>query len=380
MPARRSFERASVVRSGRAIMAGTRPPRSVLHPLLLGLLACLLLRSAALSRQAESVAGVPAEPLFVAHGRVEGHLALRYSPAAAFSPDSERLAVIAGDRIALLDLCGGSISKVLSPRFTGVMDLEFESANFLSPTSVLILGRGGVQAKGQSFARRTPLLAFQWDANQDNLLGKVNSVGAGGGFSPILYLPQISSLGMYKDGKITLWNPSNGRGGELTLAELAYRPGLFTFSPDGRWLLLARVEGNATADPMVVDVGAKKFVDVLAGHHASVLGMSFSLDSRRVVTACEDGQVRVWSVPDWKLVQTLSGHAGPVHWADFSPDAKLIASVGEDKTLRVWSAENGRLLQTLEESRAPLLTVAFSPSGNYIAASSEQMVLVWEQR
>lgn len=369
------------MRPGGAITAlGARDRWPTLHRFVLTLLACLFVPSMAPSRQAETVVSAPSEPVFAAHCRVEGHLALRYSPAAAFSPDSERLAVIAGDRVALLDLRGGSVNKVLRPRFVGIMDLEFESANFLSPTTLLLLARGGYQAKGESFARRTPLLAFQWDVDQDSLSGKVNSVGATGGFSPILYLPEIGSVGMYKDGKVTVWNPSNGHGAELALAELAHKPGLFTFSPDDRWLLLARVEGNASADPMVVDVREKKFVDVLAGHHASVLSMSFSRDGRRVVTACEDGEVRVWSVPEWKLLQTLSGHAGPVHWAEFSPDGKWIASVGEDKTLRVWSAENGRLLQTLEESRNPLLTVAFSPNGKYVAASSVEMVLVWERR
>jgi len=383
MAARRGSESAIVSRVGRDTRAARRVHFPSLRALLTGLLALLagmLLRSPALARQAETVTGPASEPVFGAHGRVEGHLALEYSPAGAFSPDSDRLAVIAGDRIALLELRNGTIGKVLSPRFTGVMDLEFETADFLSPTSVLLLGRGGIQPKGQTFARRTPLLAFQWDVNQDNLLGKVNAVGLGGGFSPILYLPQLHSVGMYKDSKITLWNPGNGQGGELSLPELAHKPGVFTFSPDGHWLLLARVEGNASADPMIVDVKAKKFVDVLAGHHASVLGMSFSLDGRRVVTACEDSQVRVWSVPDWKLLQTLSGHVGPVHWAEFSPDGKLVVSVGEDKTMRIWSAETGRLLQTLEESRTPLLTVAFSPDGRYVAATSERMVLVWEER
>jgi WD40 repeat protein len=317
--------------------------------------------------------------MFVSEGRIEGHLALNYSPAAAFSPDSKYLAVIVDDKIALKDLVGGGIAKELKPAIPKVSELNMESANFISPTRLVIFARGRIHPKDGA-EQSTPLLAFQWYIDRDTLFGKVDMVGAGGGFSPILYLPYLGYVGMYKDGKITLWNPDSNRAAEFTFAEITHRPGLFAFSPDGHWLLLAQVESNSSSNPIVVDLVEKKFADVLQGHKASVLSMMFSRDGRKVVTAGEDGNVRVFSVGDWKLLQTLSGHYGPVHWADFSPDGKLIVSVGEDKTLRIWSADDGRLLQTLEESREPLLTAAFSPDGNSVAATSEGAVLIWQRR
>ena len=99
-----------------------------------------------------------------------------------------------------------------------------------------------------------------------------------------------------------------------------------------------------------------------------------------VVDVDRHGNVRVYSVGDWKLLKTLTAHVGPVHWADFSPDGTLIASAGQDNTMRIWSAEDGRLFQTLQESREPLLTVAFSPDGNEVAASSEQAVMLWARQ
>jgi len=311
---------------------------------------------------------------------VEGHLALKYSPAGAFSPDSRRLAIMMGEKIALMDLGEGTIGKVMRLRVGDIFDLEIESANFLSATSLFVLARGGMQPKGSSFAQRTPLMGFQWSIDQDTLTGKVNAVGAGGGFDPILYLPHIGYVGMYKESKISLWNPRTGLGTVVALQELGHKPGLFAFSPDAHWLLLARVEGNSSPDPMVVDVKQEKFVDVLAGHHGTVLDMNFSSDGQRLMTACEDGLIRVWQVADWKLAATLPGHVGPVHAAEFSPDGKWIVSVGQDKSIRIWSAEDGRLLQTLSESRDPLRAVAFSPDGRYLAASSEQNVLVWDRK
>lgn len=342
--------------------------------------ACLALIPVIACGQAESVSGSATEPVFSAQGRVEGHLAIHYSPAGAFSPDSRNLAIVVSPaKVVLMDLRQGSVSKTLRPRLPDVFDLEIESANFLAPGVLFLLARGGVKPKGESLARRTPLLAFEWDVDHDALSGKVHTVGAEGGLSPILYLPHIGYLGMYKEGKFTLWNPKRNDGTEITIAELAHKPGVFAFSPDARWLLLAHVESNASPDPIVVDVGTKKFVDVLKGHKATVLSMNFSDDGQRLVTACEDGEIRVFSVPDWKLLQTLSGHAGPVHWAEFSADGKLIASAGEDKTARIWSSGDGRLLQTLEESRLPLVTVAFSPDGGSVAASAEDTTFMWRR-
>jgi len=161
---------------------------------------------------------------------------------------------------------------------------------------------------------------------------------------------------------------------------LTHIPNIYEISPDGRWMLLAQIQTTSGADPTVVELRTHQFVDALRGHEGTVLSMTFSRDAKKVVTACEDGKVRVFSVGDWKLLQTLTGHNGPVHRAEFSPNGKWIASAGEDKTVRVWSAEDGTLLQTLQESKDPLLDVSFSPDSRFIAASAENIVLTWQRQ
>jgi WD40 repeat protein len=160
---------------------------------------------------------------------------------------------------------------------------------------------------------------------------------------------------------------------------LTQTPNVIALSPDGHWVLLAQIAMSSNPDPVVVEAKLHKFVDSLRGHEGTVLNISFSPDSSKVVTACEDGKLRIFSAPGWKLLQTLTGHNGPVHWAEFSPDGKWLVSVGEDKTARVWSVEDGKLQQMLEESKEPLLTVSFSPDGEYLAASSEKVVFLWKR-
>ena len=66
------------------------------------------------------------------------------------------------------------------------------------------------KAKGRA---PTPLLAFSGISDGDHLEGKVDAVGAKGGFSPARYFPMIGYLLLYKDSNFDLWNPRTGQGG-----------------------------------------------------------------------------------------------------------------------------------------------------------------------
>ena len=270
---------------------------------------CLLLSAFCLlpaQAQVESVeSATPTHYLWVSHGRIEGHLALSYSPAGAFSPDGSILAVASEDKIVLMGVREGGIQKVLKPRILDIADLNIQSANFLAMNQLFLLGNGVISAKGKGPGRSTPLLAFQWDAVEDRLSGKVDTVGGGGGFGPILYFPRIACVVLYKASNFDLWDPRSGRGGRLTIADLTQTPNVFTFSPDGHWLLLAQIAMSSTPDPVVVEAKQHRFVDSLRGHEGTVLNISFSRDSSKVATACEDGKIRIFSAPQWKLLQTL---------------------------------------------------------------------------
>ena len=344
-----------------------------------GLVLAALLSVSTLRAQVETVNSPPSAAQWVSSGHLEGHLALKYSSDGAFSPDGSLLAVVADEKIVIMNLQTHAVQKVLKPRIPDIQNLDIHSANFLSPNQLLLLANGIFHVKGKP-PGSTPLMSFQWNIDADRMDGKLNSVGAKGGFSPARYFPTIHYLALYKQGTFELWNPLTSQGGSISIPDLTEIPNLYEFSPDGHWLLLAQIQTTAGADPSVVELKDHKFVDELHGHEGTVLSMAFSRDTKKVVTACEDGKLRVFSVGDWKLLQTLEGHHGPVHRAEFSADGTFIVSAGEDQTVRVWSADAGTLLQTLQESQEPLLDVAFSPDGRFIAASSEKQVLTWQRQ
>ncbi len=305
--------------------------------------------------------------------RIEGHLARSYSPDGAFAPSGSTMAVAESGGMVIANIAEGSVEKVVRPRLENIASLSIQSANFVSPTRLFVLASALIKAKHHRTGSAE--LGFQWDITQDALFGKILAMK--GGFLPPRYLPLIHYLVLAKAGVFELWNPVTGRGGAIQIAALSHPAHLFQFSPNGQWLLLAQIETNASPNPVVVSVPSKQIDNVLVGHEGPVLGMAFSRDGTKVVTACADGKVRVFSVPSWKLLRTLSGNNGPVHWAEFSPNGNWVASAGQDTTVRIWSVATGKLVQTLSESQHPLLTVGFSPDGKYLAATSENTVHVW---
>ncbi len=360
----------------------SRSPLFIVHhtSFIVFLALCLSASVALFGRaQLESVdSTAPAPVNWIGQGQIEGHLALNYSPAGAFSPDSKTLAVVAEGKVILMNLAAGGVRKVLRPHIEGISDLTIHSASFAAPERIFILANGIYRTRSKAPAPATPTLAFTWDEAGDALSGKVNTIGESGGFTPPRFFPMIGYVGIYKQTQFDLWHPLTGRGGRLTVPALTLQPNLYELSPNGHWIILAQLEGSSGASPIVVDIREGKFVDSLRGQQGATLSIAFSRDNQRVVTACEDGKVRVWSVGDWKLLHTLAGHSGTVQWAEFSPDGRWIVSGGYDKTVRIWSAEDGSALLTLTEGREAIRTVASSPNGEYIAASSEKMVWVWK--
>ena len=115
------------------------------------------------------------------------------------------------------------------------------------------------------------------------------------------------------------------------------------------------------------------------GHHGHVLGVAFSPDGTRVVTASEDRSARLWDAKSGAQLIELTGHTDVVRDAAFSPDGERILTGSNDHTARIWDARSGATIREFKGHIDWIRSVAFSPDGGRIlTGSQDHTARVWD--
>jgi WD40 repeat protein len=97
-----------------------------------------------------------------------------------------------------------------------------------------------------------------------------------------------------------------------------------------------------------------------------------------VLSASADGSVKLWQTPPPAGKATLS-HAGPVTSAVLSPDGAKLLTGCDDKQVRLWNLTTAAVERTWTGPTLAVQAVAFSPKGDRVAAgSADKAVHVWE--
>src|SRR5262249_45173538 len=65
-----------------------------------------------------------------------------------------------------------------------------------------------------------------------------------------------------------------------------------------------------------------------------------------VVSACEDGTLKIWNIATGDLIATLERHTQGVTSCAVTPDARRVVSASEDRTLKVWDLATGECIIT----------------------------------
>jgi WD40 repeat protein len=151
------------------------------------------------------------------------------------------------------------------------------------------------------------------------------------------------------------------------------------FSPDGRYLGTPNRAGFA----QVWDTRAGGIVSAFTDHTGEVLGLVYG-PGGMVATSGTDGTARLWDAGTGKQVLALRGHSGPVNDVAFFHDGTRLVSADEDGTVRVWDITpgGGRDWLTIDADRGGVDSVMYNPKGTQLLSSgiSDGKVKLWDAR
>lgn len=292
---------------------------------------------------------------------------LRHRPApvvdAALDVDATTVATVGADRVARL----WDLATGIERRALGEGRITAHACSLAADGSVLAVGGDGAV---HLFDPATGRLAEVLDAG-----GAAVRACA---FSPDLDLPLLAAGD--DDGQVRLWDPAAG----VVLRDGADHRGAvraLAFSTDGHLLVSAGDDGKvrlgaptAPTRPIVLERGPGD-----PGAPVGAVALSAGARPALVAAGTDGGELIVGDARQGAVRRVLTDHRGAVRACAFSPDGTLLASAGDDRTVRVWDPAAGELLRSFPGHRGPVRWCAFTADGRRLAsAGDDRTVRFWE--
>lgn len=160
-----------------------------------------------------------------------------------------------------------------------------------------------------------------------------------------------------------------------TVGDAAVAVNGVAFSPDGKQLAAADMDGNVTLWSTVT--GDVQWV--LDGHREGATSVAFGAGGFQLAAGTGAGFVWMWDPTIGEVSGQLQRHDGMVESVAFVADGFLIASGGEDGSVRLYDMLMGSERDPLLEANdVPVTSVAFNTDGTLLAASSGNVIRVWD--
>ncbi len=190
------------------------------------------------------------------------------------------------------------------------------------------------------------------------------------------------------DKTVRLWDTLTGN-------QLKQIPGLtnrtsLAFSSDGAYLAVA--SSDATVRVLNTTTGAEAAVlHEQPLTQGSVVGairsIAFSPNGQWLASGGDDKVVRLWRVSPGSAgqptqfasdAQVLKGHFGAVNTVSFSPDSKVLVSGSQDASIILWEVSSGGQITILRDQQQ-VLSVAYNSDGTLLASGGTgRSIQVWD--
>lgn len=107
------------------------------------------------------------------------------------------------------------------------------------------------------------------------------------------------------------------------------------------------------------------------GHFDAMNALAYSPDGQRIITAADDGKIKVWDTQSGFCVVTFTEHSGGVTACEFARRGNVLFSASLDGSVRAWDLIRYRNFKTFTSpTRLSFSTMAVDPSGEVVCAAS----------
>lgn len=181
---------------------------------------------------------------------------------------------------------------------------------------------------------------------------------------------RVMLFGYLKQKTLIFGNILNGCFDEVKVADLENINDA-TMTPDGSYVLTAHEDGTIR----VWDANCQNCLKVIKDHG--------NLDCIRITPDCKwlvsttrstDKTIRIWDL-NTGFCKVLKGHTERISSIDLNPDGKIIVSGSYDGTVRVWDRETGGCLKVLEGHNSRVICVSIDAEGRRVLSGSQDGII-----
>lgn len=225
-----------------------------------------------------------------------------------------------------------------------------------------------------------------WDVATGEELLSFSTQHTGISIFGLAYSPDGTRLATASDDQTArVWDAATGQ--QLLVIDHGAPLSGLAFSPDGKYLATAgadaaaRVWDSATGQQVLVLTGHSDASRAGSVHPGGVIGVLFTPDGKRLVTAGADGTARLWDAGTGQALRVIAGHTDEIYIA-LSPNGQRLLTAGYDGWVKVWDitprSGTTKPLLTIDHGQAAR-AAAFGPDGTrFAAASQDGAARVWD--
>jgi WD40 repeat protein len=218
-----------------------------------------------------------------------------------------------------------------------------------------------------------------WDANSGELLRTL--IGEDEFDASLAFSPDGKILAGAYITQVVLWDTASGE----TITKLSGQPldnaagynlgvGKISFSPDGKYLATANMDGL----PTIWDIETSSKVLSLETGMLPSKAIAYSPVGGLLATGGDEGIVQVWDAKRRAELSTLN-LGGIIHSISFSLDGKYLAAASEDGNIKVWDTGTGEIISN-PPRQSGMYDIAFLADGRYATAGQDGTIRVWNPR